>query len=134
MRKLVKTAVIILGHGSRNIKSGDPLRHIAGEVKKLGFYDVVEHAFLQHCDPALQNAIESCVRQHAGRIVIVPFFMQPGAHVARDIPALAEKAQKQFSSVQIIVTDYAGAHPLMTKIITDLVSTSISRTTGMSEP
>lgn len=129
----MKTALIILGHGSKNSRSGDPLRQVAGEVKKLGLYDVVEYAFLQHGDPTPQNAIESCVQQNAGRIVIVPFFMQPGAHVARDIPALAEKAQKQFASVQIIVTDYAGAHPLMTRIVLDLVATSISSTTNISE-
>jgi len=129
----VKTAVIILGHGSKNSRSGDPLRQVAGEVKKHGLYDIVEYAFLQHCDPTPQNAIETCVRKNAAQIVIVPFFMQPGAHVARDIPALVEKAQKQFASVKIIVTDYAGAHPLMTKIVMDLIATSISGTATISE-
>jgi len=117
----VKTAVIILGHGSKNSRSGDPLRQVAEEVKKLGSYDVVEYAFLQHGDPTPQNAIESCVRRNAGRIVIVPFFMQPGAHVARDIPALAEGIRKQNPTIDIFVTDYVGSHPLMPKIVVDLV-------------
>ena len=129
----MKTAVIILGHGSKNSSSGDPLRQVAGQVKKLGSYEIVEYAFLQHCDPAPQNAIESCVRQDADRIVIVPFFMQPGAHVARDIPALAEQARRKYPAVDILVTDFAGSHPLMTKIITDLVVTTISRSHSISE-
>ena len=121
---IVKTAVIILGHGSRNSGSGDSLRQVAAEVKRLGMFEVVEYAYLQYAAPAPQSAFESCVRQNVERIVIVPFFMQPGAHVARDVPALAEKAKRQYPTVDIVVTDYAGSHPLMTKIIVDLVRTS----------
>jgi sirohydrochlorin ferrochelatase len=124
IRTIVKTAVIILGHGSRNSGSGDSLRQVASEVKRLGMFEVVEYAYLQYADPAPQSAFESCVRQNVERIVVVPFFMQPGAHVARDVPALAEKAKRKYPTVDIVVTDYAGSHPLMTKIIVDLVRTS----------
>jgi sirohydrochlorin ferrochelatase len=128
----VKTAVIILGHGSRNSGSGDSLRQVAAEVKKLGLYEVVEYAYLQHADPTPEIAFASCVRQHAERIVIVPFFMQPGTHVARDIPALAEQARSQYPAIDILVTDYAGSHFLMTKIIMDLVGTCLSRSADHS--
>jgi sirohydrochlorin ferrochelatase len=124
-RRIVKTAVIILGHGSRSSGSGDSLRKMAAEVKSLGMFEVVEYAYLQYADPAPQSALESCVRQDVKRIVIVPFFMQPGVHVARDVPALAEKAKRQYPTIDIIVTDYAGSHPLMTKVILDLVGASI---------
>jgi sirohydrochlorin ferrochelatase len=123
-RTIVKTAIIILGHGSRNSGSGDSLRQMAAEVKRLGMFEVVEYAYLQYSDPAPQSALESCVRQKVERIVIVPFFMQPGAHVIRDVPALAEKARRQYPTVDIVVTDYAGSHPLMTKVIVDLVRSS----------
>jgi sirohydrochlorin ferrochelatase len=121
----VKTAIIILGHGSKNSGSDDPLRQVAAEVKRLGTYGVVEYAYLQYADPTPQKTIESCARQNVERIVIVPFFMQPGAHVARDIPVLAEKAKKQYPTIDIVVTDYAGTHHLMTKIVVDLVGKSI---------
>ena len=67
------------------------------------------------------------------RIVIVPFFMQPGAHVAKDIPVLAEKAKKQYPAIDIVVTDYAGTHHLMTKIVVDLVGKSIRRAPDKSK-
>jgi sirohydrochlorin ferrochelatase len=124
LRRSVKTAVIILGHGSKSSGSGDSLRQVAAEVKKLGVYEVVEYAYLQYADPTPKSAFESCMRENVERIVIVPFFMQPGAHVARDVPALAEKVKRQYPTVDIVVTDYAGSHPLMTKIIVDLVGTS----------
>jgi sirohydrochlorin cobaltochelatase len=117
----VKTAVIILGHGSRSKGADETVKRVVVEVKKIGGYEIVEHAFLQYVRPAPHDAMEKCVQQQAEKIVIVPFFMQSGAHVSRDIPELVEKAKKQYSNIDIVVTDCVGAHPLMAKIVTDLI-------------
>jgi len=117
----VKIAVIILGHGSRNKNADETVKRVAAEVKKIGGYKIVEHAFLQYVRPTPHEALEKCVQQQAKKIVIVPFFIQSGAHVSRDIPELAEKARKQYSNIDIVVTDCVGTHPLMAKIVTDLI-------------
>jgi sirohydrochlorin ferrochelatase len=117
----VKTAVIILGHGSKSKGADDVVQRIAAEVKKLGSYEIVEYAFLQYVQPTPHEALERCIRQKAERIVIVPFFMHSGTHVTRDVPELVEKAKKQHPGIDVIVTDYAGEHPLMAKIVVDLV-------------
>jgi sirohydrochlorin ferrochelatase len=118
----MKTAVIILGHGSRSGGADETVKRVAAEVKKKGGgHEMVEHAFLQYTTPTPQNAIENCIRQQVQRIVIVPYFMQSGAHVTKDIPELVDKARKQHPNLDIVVTDYVGAHPLMAKIVEDLV-------------
>jgi sirohydrochlorin ferrochelatase len=117
----MKSAVIILGHGSRSEGADQSIQRIAVEVKKRGGYEIVEQAFLQHTPPALMDTIEACARQNAGRVVIVPFFMQPGAHVTRDIPALIEQARKKHPGVEILMTDFVGSHPLMVEVVMDLV-------------
>lgn len=117
----MKTAVIILGHGSRNGGADEAIKRTAAELKRVGDFVSVEYAFLQYVQPALPETLETCIRQGASNIVIVPFFMQAGAHVTRHIPDLVEKAKKQHPGVNIAVTDYAGTHPLMTKIVEDLV-------------
>ncbi len=117
----MKSAVIILGHGSRSAGADKAVRRIAVEVKKRGGYEIVEHAFLQHTSPGLMDTIDACAHKDAGRIVIVPFFMQPGAHVIRDVPALIEEARKNHPGVQILMTDFVGSHPLMVEIVMDLV-------------
>ncbi len=121
----MKTAVIILGHGSRSNEADQAIRRVVEEVKKAGAYaHHVEHAFLQYIPPTPQDALERCARQKADRIVVVPFFLQAGAHVTRDIPELIEKARKQHPGIDIIVTEYVGAHPMMAKIVVDLVGGS----------
>ena len=120
----VKTAVIILGHGSRSGGADEAIKQIAAGVRRAGDFVSVEHAFLQYVQPALPEALETCIRQGANNVVIVPFFMQAGAHVTRHIPDLLEKAKKRHPEVTIAVTDYVGTHPLMTKIVEDLVRRS----------
>ena len=116
----MKTAVIILGHGSRSTGSESAVKAVVAEMRKGG-HVIVEHAFLQYVLPTPQEALGRCLDQKAERIVIVPFFLQAGAHVTRDIPELLSDARKVHPGVEIIVTDYVGAHPLMAKIVEDLV-------------
>jgi sirohydrochlorin ferrochelatase len=117
----MKTAVIILGHGSRSGGADETVKRVAAELKKSRGHEIVEHAFLQHTLPTPHNALESCIRQRVQKIVIVPYFMQSGTHVTRDIPELVDKARKRHPDLDIVVTDYVGAHPLMAKIVEDLV-------------
>jgi sirohydrochlorin ferrochelatase len=117
----VKTAIIILGHGSRSSDADETVKRVAVKVKEIGGYEIVEHAFLQYMRPTPREALEKCVQQQAEKIVIVPLFIQSGAHVSRDIPELAEKAKKQYTNIDIIITDRVGTHPLMAKIVTDLI-------------
>ncbi len=117
----MKTAVIILGHGSRRQGASDPLADLAFALKNDRRIDIVEHAFLQYVPPSLPEIVAHCVRQGAERVVIVPFFVQPGAHVTRDIPELVEQLRRQYPRVIFAVTGHVGGHPLMMKIVTDLV-------------
>jgi len=119
----VRTAVIILGHGSRSTGSETALRAVVAAMKKSG-HAVVEHAFLQYVSPTPQEVLARCIGQRAERIVIVPFFLQAGAHVIRDIPALVAEARKAHPGIDIVVTNYVGAHPLMAKVVEELVRAS----------
>ena len=117
----MRTAVIILGHGSMSKNADTAIRAVVDDMKRSGEFTVVEHAFLQYVPPTPLEVIERCVVQNVDRVVIVPFFLQAGAHVTRDIPELIEKARKQHRNIEIMVTDYVGAHPLMAKVVEELV-------------
>jgi sirohydrochlorin ferrochelatase len=121
----VKTAVIILSHGSRSGNADRAIRKVVEELRNIGGRMDVEHAFLQYVPPTLQEVLERCIGKKADRIVIVPFFLQEGTHVIRDIPELVHLARKQNPSVTIVVTDYVGAHPLMARIVEDLVKQQV---------
>jgi sirohydrochlorin ferrochelatase len=117
----VKRAVVILGHGSRSEGASDSILQAAARVRNSANYDVVVHAFLQHAPPSLGDVLEECIRQQVAKVVVVPFFMQPGAHVSTDIPELVKTVRRKYPQLKIVVTDYVGGHPLMVDIIEDLI-------------
>ena len=116
----MKKAVIILGHGSRGGGNDADLKRIAEELRRSSG-EIIEYAFLQYAQPSAGAALVRCIAQGAKEIVIVPFFMQAGGHVTRDIPDFLDKARAQHPECDIHSTDYVGAHPLMTQILMDLV-------------
>ena len=117
----MKTAVIVLGHGSRQEGADSPLRDLAAGLRSAGGYAFVEQAFLQYVPPSLPDTVARCVAQGVERVVIVPYFLQPGAHVTRDIPAEVSKLGSQYPAVRFAVTGHVGGHPLMATIVQDLV-------------
>ncbi len=122
--EFVNTALIILFHGSRAEGSERAVKRIIADIRKRKEYDIVCEAYLQYGSPRISDAIDNCVKRHAENIVIVPFFMQPGAHVTRDIPSFIQAMKKKHSEIEIMMTDFVGAHPLMTDIVMDLVKKS----------
>lgn len=117
----MKTAVIILGHGSRTGDADSSIRRVAADVKASSGFEIVGHAFLQYMQPRPEDVIEQCVRAGAERIVIVPFFLQPGAHVMKDVPALASLMRSRYPDIEVVVTDIVGSHPLMAAVVVDRV-------------
>jgi sirohydrochlorin ferrochelatase len=116
----MKKALILVAHGSRHADADSTIRSITAGVRKRSGFDIVLHAFLQHSRPAPEEALEQCVAEGATSIVIIPFFLQPGGHVLRDIPALVEKARRRYPTVAIQMTDLVGAHPLLETIVIEL--------------
>ena len=70
----MKTAIILLGHGSRAQEANNAIKEIAGLVKEKGGYDIVEVAFLQLAKPLLPDKIDECVGYGIRRIIIQPYF------------------------------------------------------------
>ena len=119
----MKKALIILAHGSRHADADSTVRGIAEGVRGRSDFDIVAHAFLQHSRPGPEEVLDQCVAEGAEHIVIVPFFLQPGAHVLADIPALVEQARSRYAGVTFGVTDLVGAHPLLETIVIELAQT-----------
>jgi sirohydrochlorin ferrochelatase len=120
----MKTAVIILGHGSRGGGNDTAVKQVVAAIRESVSSNIVEYAFLQYAQPTPDEVLDRCIEQGAKKILIIPFFMQSGAHVTKDIPSFLEGARKKYPMIDIRVTDYVGAHPLMEQIVADLIRKS----------
>jgi sirohydrochlorin ferrochelatase len=77
----MKTAVLLMAHGSRIPEANDAVREIAAMVKEITGFDIVEVSFRERHLPNIQQGIDACAAQGAERIILLPYFLYMGAHV-----------------------------------------------------
>ena len=82
------TGIIVFAHGSPLEPANEAVRHAAAELARTGGYADVEAAFLELGRPDIEGAADMLVARGVHRLVIVPYFLTPGMHLERDLPAL----------------------------------------------
>ena len=112
-------ALIILAHGSRRHESNQEIETLAKEVKKIAGneYDVIEYAYLEIAVPTLLQSIESVVNRGVSDITVLPYFLNSGNHVKRDIPAMIETAIDKHPACRFKVSAFIGIYEGMPKLI-----------------
>ncbi len=104
----MKTAVLVIAHGSRVKAANEDLHSIVRWLRAAGRWDVVEPCYLQFGEPDLAQAVEEAIHQGARRLVLVPFLLFPGNHTKRDIPEEVDNLRKKYPQVEILLTRHLG--------------------------
>lgn len=80
-----RQAVVVLGHGSRNPAALEVLERVAGLLAlQTGW--TVAHASLDFDRPSLPEAVEELYARGFRDVVVAPYLLYAGNHVAKDIP------------------------------------------------
>lgn len=115
-------SLLLIAHGSRRAASNDEVRAL---VAKLGtmtrHFDTVSCAFLELAEPSIPDGIEACVQQGAQELVILPYFLSAGRHVAEDIPELVQPKQAQYPELKIELHPYLGSAEALPALLLNLV-------------
>ncbi len=133
-----RTGVVLFGHGSRRESANDHLRTLAARLRERGRFPICEAAFLELATPTMPDAVRACVGQGAERVVIVPYFLAVGNHVADDIPALIRESRRALgqagATFPIELTDVLGNHPAILDLVAALVEQGPRYETVCPEP
>lgn len=116
-----KKAVLLLGHGSKLAEANDTLRKIASSLESSGGYGIVLPAFLQLENPDFQEAVNQMVDRGFNNITVMPYFLYPGAHVTKDIPAEIESAKARHPALAISITRNIGFHDKLIDIVIERI-------------
>jgi sirohydrochlorin ferrochelatase len=103
-------AIVLVDHGSRVAEANAVLDEVAALLRRRVPDRIVETAHMELAPPTLADAIARCVAAGAGEIVVHPYFLAPGAHATRDIPAQAAAAAARHPGVTVRVSQPLGAH------------------------
>jgi sirohydrochlorin ferrochelatase len=119
----VTTGIIVFAHGSRIEAANQAVRSAATDLARAGDYRIVEAAFLELGRPSLEEAADLLVARGVDRVVIIPYFLTPGTHLERDLPALVARIANKHNSIQILVTASLDGHPGLVQILADRART-----------
>ncbi|HIJ81568.1 MAG TPA: sirohydrochlorin cobaltochelatase [Desulfuromonadales bacterium] len=123
----MKTAILMMAHGSRILEANDAARDVARMVQVMTGFEIVEVSFREMHDPNIQSGIDACVARGAERILLMPYFLFMGAHVLHDLPEEIEEAKKRYPALVMEMGGHLGAHPKLAEIETERIAESMQR-------
>jgi sirohydrochlorin ferrochelatase len=112
----MKTALLLIAHGSRQAEANADLLHLAQELRGRG-HEVVVPSFLELAEPGIEEGGRRCVAAGAGRVVLVPYFLSAGVHVRRDLAAARDRLAREFPAVEFLLAEPLGRHPLLAEVV-----------------
>ena len=103
-------ALILIAHGSRLEAANKEILHLTETLRSKAArdFDQVAAAFLELATPSIPDAIQQCIDSGAEQIVLLPYFLASGKHVATDIPSEVDKKREQYPDIEIQLLDYFG--------------------------
>lgn len=113
------SAVLLIAHGSRRAEANDDLVKLAELVSVRGLYAFVEVSYLEVTTPTILDGGRKCVTRGATRVLMLPYFLSAGVHVALDLESFRQKLADEFPNVEFVLCPHLGLHPLMADIVLD---------------
>lgn len=117
--------LLLVAHGSRRADANQELLTLAATLaQRDNGFDAVRGAFLELAEPSIPQGIRDCVEAGATRVVVLPYFLTVGRHVAEDIPRLVDEARESLPGVEIELATYLGARPAMLDLMLNVARDS----------
>lgn len=105
--------LLLVAHGSRRDASNDEVRALARrlQVQAQAAFDAVSCAFLELAEPSIPDGLRESIAAGAREVVVVPYFLSAGRHVATDIPYEVDTVRAEYPGIAITLAPYLGAAP-----------------------
>ncbi|MDG6223492.1 MAG: glutamyl-tRNA reductase [Candidatus Bathyarchaeota archaeon] len=130
-KKLEKTALILIGHGSKLPHNRETLDKLAEQIRNHSKVDTVEIAFMVRNKPTIPETLESAVKNGAKKIVMIPAFIAHGVHTKDEIPEIIKTKQEELGlkakGVEVIYGEPLGADERIVEIIEDKALTLLGQ-------
>jgi sirohydrochlorin ferrochelatase len=120
-----ETGVIVFAHGSRVAEANDAVKRVTGQFAQSSQNSLVEAAFLELSAPELSEAADNLIARGARRLIVLPYFLMPGIHLQRDLPALVAEIAARHPDVPVEVRPSLDGHPALVEILLARAAESI---------
>jgi sirohydrochlorin ferrochelatase len=117
-----RVGLLLMAHGSPDEATVATITQAVALVRAQRPALVVQAGYLDLNAPAIPAAINQLVAEGVTRLVAVPYFLQAGRHVARDLPALIDEARQRHPGITLCLAEHLGYDPLLAEVIADRVA------------
>ena len=115
----MRTALLLIAHGSRREEANADLKHLAQELRAAAEFEIVESAYLELAQPGIEEGAAACVGQGAARVVLLPYFLSEGVHVQQDLSAMHARLTARFPDTEFRLAEPLGRHRLLLEVVKD---------------
>lgn len=127
------TALLLIAHGSRRPEANADLEFVAAALRERGRYHFVCASYLELAEPNIEDGGVRCVEAGAAEVVLLPYFLSPGVHVAEDLTAARDALAVRFPQVRFALAEPLGRHPLLIDVVEQRAN-EVTRTTTAPRP
>lgn len=119
------TVVVLAAHGSRADAANTAHRDLVEVVASQSPVSVVG-AFLELAEPSIPSAIDDAVAAGATSVLVLPYFLHPGRHLAEDLTGIVADATERHPRVSVRRLELFGADRALAPLVVGQISAALS--------
>ena len=116
----MSNAIVLFSHGSRDPLWRAPMEAVAARIGAVHPDRLVACAFLELCEPPLDQVCEALIAQGVTHVTVVPMFLGTGKHAREDLPVLVASLQHAHPDVRFHVQTAIGEDARMTALMAEI--------------
>jgi sirohydrochlorin ferrochelatase len=125
--------VIVVDHGSTRPEANRWHEQQVAAWRAAAPFPIIEAAHMELAEPSIRTAFDACVAAGATTVVVAPYFLWPGRHWDRDLPALTAEAAAAHPGVHHLVAAPLGPDPLLLELVGRRVDRCLAHAAGTAE-
>jgi sirohydrochlorin cobaltochelatase len=115
------TALLMMAHGGPDPHAHQPIYVVAERIRAYQRYAAVDVCFMDVSRPNVIESLDSLAQKGIIHVIVVPHFLQMGAHVAGDLPMMVGAARARYPSMTVLLAGYLGYDRLLLSVIIDRI-------------
>lgn len=120
-----KTAVILIGHGSRVPAAKQVLPDLANMLARASGI-AIDYAFMQFAEPTIVETVERLARKDVKKMIFLPVFLASGQHVLSDLPALLKPLGRRFTHISFLMGEPFGSDHRLVEILNERLASLLN--------
>lgn len=121
-----ETGLLFAAHGTPLAAANRPIEWTLGRTQKQGGFGAACIGYLDCNAPDIPTAIDKLVETGVRSLAILPYFLQLGRHVRRDLPAHFAAAQQRHPQVAFQIAHFLDYDPLLAEVAAERILASLT--------